>query len=88
MIKIVRAEVIANHMMRLEFSDGSMGEYNLEELIRRNTEMVRPLADPDYFAGFFLELGALCWPNGFALSAPGIHRRLSDQGVLKRVDAA
>ena len=88
MIKILHAKVVANHVIRLEFSDGSAGDYDLTELISRDTEMVRPLTDPAFFGDFFLELGALCWRNGFELSASGLHRKLAERGVLRRVDAA
>jgi hypothetical protein len=88
MIKILRAEVVGNHVVRLDFSDGSAGEYDLSELIRRDTEMVRPLRDPAFFAAFFLELGALCWRNGFELSAASLHRKLAERGALRRADAA
>jgi hypothetical protein len=88
MIKILRAQAMANHVIRLEFSDGSTGDYDLTELIGRDTEMVRPLADPTFFADFFLELGALCWRNGFELSAANLHRKLAERGELRRANAA
>jgi hypothetical protein len=88
MIKILRATPLDGYKIRLEFSDGSSGEYDLAELIARDTEMVRPLADRDYFAACFLELGALCWRNGFELSAPGLHRKLAERGQLRRASAA
>ena len=88
MIKILRAETVADHIVRLEFSDGSVGDCDLAELIERNTEMVRPLTDPEFFADFFLELGALCWRNGFELSGSSLHRKLAERGALQRADAA
>ena len=50
--------------------------------------MVRLLRDPAFFADCFLELGALCWRNGFELSASSLHRRLEEHGALRRSDAA
>jgi len=88
MIKILRAKAIGDRVIRLEFSDGSMGDYDLTELISRDTEMVRPLRNPILFADFFLELGALCWRNGFELSAASLHRKLAERGSLRRADAA
>ena len=70
-----------------EFSDGSSGDLDLEELLDRDTEMVRPLRDPAFFADCFLELGALCWRNGFELSASSLHRKLAQRGALQRADA-
>lgn len=88
MIKILHAEVISDHSVRLAFSDGSSGELDLTELLDRETEMVRPLKDPAFFADCFLELGALCWRNGLELSASSLHRKLAQSGALRRADAA
>jgi hypothetical protein len=88
MIKILRAQAVSGHVIQLEFSDGSAGDYDLTELLSRDTEMVRPLKDPAFFADFFLELGALCWRNGFELSGASLHRKLAARGALRRADAA
>ena len=88
MIKILRAQVVSDRIIRLEFSDGSAGDYDLTGVLSRDTEMVRSLKDPAFFADFFLELGALCWRNGFELSGESLHRRLSERGQLHRADAA
>jgi hypothetical protein len=88
MIKIRRAEAVRDRVVRLEFSDGSTGDYDLAELLGRDTELVRPLKDSAFFADFFLELGALCWRNGFELSGTSLHRKLSERGELHWADAA
>jgi hypothetical protein len=88
MIKVVRAEIKSNYLVQLEFSDGTSGDYDVTELVRQDTEMVRPLKNPAFFADFFLELGALCWRNGFELSASSLHRKLAKRGELHRADAA
>jgi hypothetical protein len=51
-------------------------------LIDRQTELVIPLKDTNYFSDFFLELGALCWKNGLELSAGSLNRKLQEQGKL------
>lgn len=86
MIKIIKAEVLRDRTIRLEFSDGTAGDYDLDPLIARGTEMVFPLQDGTFFEQFFLELGALCWPNGFELSGGGIQQRLREQGKLYPLD--
>jgi hypothetical protein len=88
MIKIVRAEVVADHVVRLGFSDGTLGDCDLSELIGRDSDLVRPLRDPAVFRDFFLELGALCWRNGLELSASSLHRKLDERGALRRATAA
>jgi hypothetical protein len=41
-----------------------------------------PLNDDAYFKQYFLELGALCWRNGFELSPGHIHQKLAEQHLL------
>jgi hypothetical protein len=86
MIKIVQADFVQDKVIRLAFSDGTGGDYDLAPLIARETEMVKPMEDAAFFQRFFLELGALCWPNGFELSGGGIQRRLREQGRLQSID--
>jgi len=50
--------------------------------------MVKPLRDDAFFQQFFLELGALCWPNGFDLSALGIQHRLKERNRLQFIQKA
>ena len=82
MIKIVNAQYIGNKIMRLRFSDQAWGDYDLQPLISKQTEMVMPLQDDDYFSRFFLELGALCWENGLELSPGSLYRKLQERGEL------
>lgn len=83
MIKIVGAKPVRDRVLRLEFSDGSSGDYDLAPLVARGTSLTSMLADEAYFRRFFLELGALSWPNGFELAPAAIHRQLKDRGSLK-----
>lgn len=86
MIKIVKAQPLRHLSIRLEFSDGSAGDYDLAPLFARNTVLTRPWQDAAFFERFFIELGALAWPNGLELSAESIHRRLEEQGQLRRAE--
>lgn len=70
--------------MRVEFSDGYGGEIDVLEFLNRDTALTAPLRDPSYFGRFFLELGALCWPNGLELSAGSLYRALERRGRLER----
>lgn len=82
MIKIIQAQYVQQRILRLYFSDKSYGDYDLQPLIDRQTELVNPLNDELYFKQFFLELGALCWRNGLELSPGNIHRKLAEQHKL------
>lgn len=88
MIKIVKAEHLRDRVIRLTFNDGMMGDYDLAPIIAHDGPMVRPLRDPAYFQRFFLELGALAWPNGLDLSPASIHRELAGAELLRSADAA
>ena len=83
MIKIIRATLVRDATLTLEFSDSTVGEYDLSPLLLRDTELTRPLTDPEYFKRFFLDLGALCWPNGLEFSPEAIHQRLKEAGGLR-----
>ena len=82
MIKIIQARHVHKKVLRLYFSDNSYGDYDLQPLIDRQTELVIPLNDEPYFKQFFLELGALCWRNGLELSPGNIHKKLAEQQQL------
>lgn len=76
MVNVISATPSSDVAFILALSDGTTGHWSAAELIARQTVMTRPLADPAYFARAFIESGALAWPNGFALSADSLHRRL------------
>lgn len=88
MIKIVQAKPAGGTRIGLLFSDGTAGEFDLAPLIARGTELTLPLADEAFRSRFFLELGALCWPNGLELSAASVHRRLLEAGTLQAAQVA
>lgn len=80
--KIIQAHYVQQRVLRLYFSDNSVGDYDLQPLIDRQTELVVALNDEEYFKSFFLELGALCWRNGLELSPGNIHRKLAEHHQL------
>jgi hypothetical protein len=84
MIKLKAVESKGDYRLLLRFSDGTAGIYDFAPFIEAATEMTAPLADQAFFARYFIELGALAWPNGFDLSAESLRRRLEEQGGLRR----
>jgi Protein of unknown function (DUF2442) len=88
MIKLIAAECISDHQLRLRFSDDSFGLYDFSAFLNAGTAMTEPLRDPAFFRSFYLELGALAWPNGFDLSATSLQQRLDEAGALRRSSAA
>jgi hypothetical protein len=85
MVDVLRATAEAGHRLRLRFSDGSEGVYDLSAYIALGGEMVEPLKSPDYFARVFVEIGAPTWPNGFDLDPINLYVELRKAGALKQV---
>jgi hypothetical protein len=83
MIKLVAASVLHDRVLRLTFSDGSEGDLDFAPILVRDTVLTRPLSTAEYFATFFLELGALCWSNGLEFSARSLHEKLKQLGALR-----
>jgi len=88
MIKIVAADYVSDHEIRLRFSDDSHGVFVFTPFLEAGTLMTEPLRDPAFFRRYYLELGALAWPNGFDLSAASLQKRLDESGRLHRSSAA
>lgn len=88
MIKITRATRVQDKVINLEFSDGTQGTFDFSEVLSKETSLTIPLQADEEFQRFFLELGALCWPNGLEFSAGSLHQRLGQAGGLSRSDVA
>jgi len=84
MIKLTAVEPKDGYQLSLRFSDGASGVYDFTAFIEANTEMTAPLRNPAFFARYFIELGALAWPNGLDFSAGTLHQRLQAAGKLQR----
>jgi hypothetical protein len=83
-IKLISLQCVGDHALELGFSDGSIGLWSAEQILRHETVLTRPLMDPDYFRRAFVEAGALAWPNGLELSAHNLHTQLQEAGGLKQ----
>ncbi|MDP2411416.1 MAG: DUF2442 domain-containing protein [Pseudolabrys sp.] len=87
MIDVVSVKPIGGYRLRIGFSDGSVGIHDFSSTVQRSGEMVQPLKDPAFFARVFIELGALTWPNDFALDSIALHDRMAAAGELTKVAA-
>ena len=88
MIKLVHAMWAGDSKLSLAFSDGSQGIYDFDALLAKNTVLTLPLKNPALFQRFFLELGALCWPNGLEFSASKLHSELAAAEALLNAEHA
>ena len=66
--RLKSASHVGGYRLRLEFSDGTAGEVDLESQLWG--EVFEPLRDPEYFRRFEVhsELNTLTWPNGADLA--------------------
>lgn len=84
MIKVVTATPLDDTVVELVFSDGASGAFDLAPLIARDTELTRALNDAAFRARCYVEMGALCWPNGLELSGGSLWQKLAEAGLLRK----
>jgi len=82
--KIARLQRLGGYRLRLNFTDGSVGEHDFAQLVKEPGPMLEPLRDEAYFARVFLEFGAPTWPNGFDVAPEWLHREMEKAGELHR----
>ena len=68
MIKLIEARYLNNFKIAFVFSDGKEGTFDGVALLKKTGSLLEPLRDENYFSRFFIDSGALCWPNGLELS--------------------
>lgn len=76
MTKLIEAKLLGERLIELRFSDGLGGIWDATTLLQRTGPLLDPLRDPVYFARFFIDAGALCWPNGLELSPDRLHEQV------------
>lgn len=70
---VVRAEYKGEFRIRLVFTDGVDAIVNFSDWL--DGPVFEPLKDPEYFARFFVEGGAVVWPNGADIAPETLHDR-------------
>ena len=74
MIKILNVKNVEPFVLAIEFSNGDEGHFNgLDYLAMRTGSLLEALRQAHFFTRHFVDAGALCWPNGFELSASRVH---------------
>lgn len=74
MMKLLEAHYRGDHQIDLAFSDGRRGVFDVDAyLTTRHGPLLEPLYDERYLQRFFIDAGALCWPNGLELSPARLH---------------
>jgi len=73
-IKVLNARLTAPFTLEIDFSDHTQGVFHANTyLASRAGPLLDKLRDAAYFQRFFIDAGALCWPNALELSAAKIH---------------
>lgn len=83
-IKLLGVEPRGGYRLALRFSGGATGVLDFATFVDAGTPMTEPLRDPAFFARYFIEMGALGWPNGLELGAGALWGRLEGVGELVR----
>ncbi len=84
MIKLIQATPQFGFRLKLVFSDHSWGELDFKPSLQRTGSLLEPLRDPIYFARCFIEMGALCWPNGLELGTESLRQKLVNSDALHK----
>lgn len=75
MIKVIEANYKGNFEIALAFSDGSEGVFDGKSLLKHQGPLLDALREEKFIKRFFIDMGALCWPNGLELSPARLHER-------------
>jgi hypothetical protein len=72
---VVGAAVVGDHVLRLLFSDGTVGDVDFSS--ERWTGVLEPLNDPAYFAQAAVdpEAGTVVWPGGIDLAPEPLYEQ-------------
>lgn len=74
MIKVLHARLTAPFMLEIDFSDHTQGVFDAGAyLSARVGPLLDALREPGYFGRFFIDAGALCWPDGLEISPARLH---------------
>ena len=73
---VVGAAVVGDHVLRLLFSDGTVGDIDFSA--EQWTGILAPLNDPAYFAevAVDLEAGTVAWPDGIDLAPEPLYEQV------------
>ena len=73
MIKVIEANYQGNFEIALAFSDSSKGIFDGKTFLKHQGPLLDALREETFFKRFFIDMGALCWPNGLELSPAKLH---------------
>lgn len=79
---VVGAAVVGGHVLRLLFSDGTVGDVDFSA--EQWTGVLEPLSDPDFFAQVAVdpEAGTVVWPNGIDLAPEPLYEQARQHPLI------
>ncbi|MCR9123285.1 MAG: DUF2442 domain-containing protein [Phyllobacteriaceae bacterium] len=83
LVKILSVESIGDYRLQVRFSNGREGICDLSDMVGQDSPMLKPLADPVFFARAFVQTGTIAWPNGFDIDAIALHDEMLKAGQLE-----
>jgi hypothetical protein len=73
-MQVLSARYADDFKIALDFSDHTQGVFDANAyLATRSGALLDALREPAYFNHFFIDAGALCWPNGLEISPARLH---------------
>ena len=70
---VTQAEYRGEYKIHLVFNDGTEGVVDFSDWLAG--PVFEPVRDPDFFQRFFIEAGAIVWPNGADIAPETLHER-------------
>jgi len=73
-IKVLNVRLADTFKLEIDFSDHTQAVFDAwAYLSTRSGPLLDALREPTYFQRFFIDAGALCWPNGLEISPTRLH---------------
>lgn len=70
---VVHAQYHRAFQIRLTFNDGTQATVDFEDWLKG--PVFEPIRDEDYFRRFFIDAGAISWPNGADIAPKTLYKR-------------
>jgi hypothetical protein len=74
--RVVEVQPLGGYRLFIKFDDGVQGEIDVASFVRLDG-VFEPLRDPARFAGAFVDLGTVCWPNDLDLAPEALYEKVS-----------
>jgi len=70
---VTKAEYRGEYKINLAFNDGTEAVVDFSDWL--DGPVFQPVRDQDFFKRFFIEAGAIVWPNGADIAPEALHER-------------